>query len=98
MARRVLKYEAGRYYAGKVVRADIDLSVFVAIKEDVFTGDGVAYQFALTDTPYQTTVEVYVNGLRESHSEWSLKGKTLTLSYAPQTGDVVVIRYFSCDN
>lgn len=98
MARQVLKYESGRFYRGKVKREDIDLSVFAAISEEVFVGDGVTYQFQLTGEPYQTTIEVYVNGLRESHSEWTLSGNVVTLSYAPQDGDVVVIRYLKYDN
>lgn len=97
MAKRILKYELGKYYTGKVGLNDIDLSVFASVMEDKFVADGTSYQYGLSKSAYVSTIEVFINGLRESRDEWSYSDGVVTLSYAPDLGDVVVIRYIGYD-
>lgn len=97
MAKQILKYERGKYYAGRVKVEDIDLSVFAAIIEDEFIADGTSYQFTLSKMAFVPTIEVFVNGLKESKDEWGYGNGIITLSYAPIAGDVVTIRYMGYD-
>lgn len=68
------------------------------IDEEVPTGDinGVNTAYTLANTPVATSVKVYLNGQRLKNGggfDWTLSGTTLTLTYAPETSDVLVVEY-----
>jgi len=50
--------------------------------------------FVLLYTPIDGTERVYLNGLRlEKNEDYTLNGKTITLSYAPSVGSKIIVDY-----
>lgn len=55
--------------------------------EDLFNGDGVEDEFTLSADPLaEENIDVYVSGVRQEQTSWSLSGTTLTFSEAPPSG------------
>jgi hypothetical protein len=68
------------------------------IDEEVPTGaiNGSNTAFTLANSPVETSVKVYLNGQRLASGagfDFTVSGTALTLAYAPDTGDVLVVEY-----
>ena len=62
---------------------------------EVPTGDidGSNTSFTISSTPVADTLSVYINGIKQSPTHYSLTGTTLTLSTAPLTGTELLVDY-----
>lgn len=59
----------------------------ISASEDLFNGDGVDTTFTLSVDPLaEENIDVYVSGVRQEQTSWSLSGTTLTFSEAPPSG------------
>jgi hypothetical protein len=68
------------------------------IDEEVPTGaiNGSNTAFTLANSPVETSVKVYLNGQRLASGagfDFTVSGTALTLAYAPDTGDFLVVEY-----
>lgn len=60
--------------------------VYASLPVDTFTGDGSTVAYTLTTRPGTTSgVSVYINGVRQAVSTYSVNGLTLTFVTAPPT-------------
>ena len=63
-------------------------------KVNTASGDGSTTVFALTHTPIaENQMQVEVNGLIAHPDDFSLSGKNVTFTAAPETDSKVVFRY-----
>jgi hypothetical protein len=61
---------------------------------DNFTGNGTTQIFTLTATPYNINgTFVYINGVYQNKSTYTLSGTTLTFSTAPPTTSSIEVMY-----
>ena len=65
---------------GTTVKATV-ASLFSAQTTNVFTGTGAQVAFTLTKAP--NGLNVYINGVYQNHSSFSVASTTLTFSQAP---------------
>lgn len=90
----------GRLYIKKSVNGVEEIVGFYgsnfseeSIYVDTFSGDGSTAAFVLSYSPKSDQyVYVTVNGVQQHISEYSLDGQTITLTEAPEVGDLVEIR------
>ena len=76
--------------SGNIVESDIQ------VENESATCDGVEVDFELSNTPLSASLDVYLNGLRQedgSGKDYTVAGTTVTFATAPDTGDILVIRY-----
>tara|TARA_Y100001937_G_scaffold93524_1_gene126678 strand:+ start:13506 stop:16829 length:3324 start_codon:yes stop_codon:yes gene_type:complete len=74
-------------------------NVAVDVGVDTFNGDSSTTAFTLTSEPTtDQNVIVTINGVSQHIDAYSLSGKTLTLSAAPITGDVIEARTITGTN
>jgi hypothetical protein len=67
--------------------ADISISVPQQFIVNTFSGTGAQVSFTLTRAPYdKTRTLVFVNGLYQNKSTYSVSGTTLTFNSAPSAG------------
>ena len=77
----------------------IGSNVAVDVGVDTFNGDSSTTAFTLTSEPTtDQNVIVTINGVSQHIDAYSLSGKTLTLSAAPETGDVIEARTITGTN
>lgn len=77
-----------RYYNGTVF---IDTSSG-KVKVNTFTGNGVQTSFILSDAPItDEAVSVYIGGVYQNHTEFSVSGQTLTFTEAPSSGNEIEV-------
>jgi len=75
-----------------------DATSGMVVTREVPTGDvnGSNMEFVLANTPNVGTEQVFVNGtLQQSGAgkDYSISGDTITFSYAPQSGDIILVNY-----
>lgn len=78
-----------------MVGRDLDEMIYASAltsKWDVFTGDGSQTAFELSRDPQAVTV-VSVSGTELDGSAWTLSGRTLTFTDAPEDGAEVIVAY-----
>jgi hypothetical protein len=62
---------------------------------DDFTGNGSTVVFTLSNSPRsENNVQVYINGVYQNKSTFSLTGATLTFSQAPPLTSSIEVTYF----
>ena len=62
------------------------------VQNDTFTGDGTTTSFNLSISPSNIAhTLVYINGVYQEKSTYSVSGSTLTLSEAAETGDTIEV-------
>ena len=62
------------------------------VQNDTFTGDGTTTSFNLSISPSNIAhTLVYINGVYQEKSTYSVSGSTLTLSQAAETGDTIEV-------
>jgi hypothetical protein len=60
---------------------------------DTFTGNGSTVDYTLSTTPAnENAIDVYLNGIYQNKSTFSLSGSTLTFSTAPTTGTDIEVK------
>ena len=60
---------------------------------DTFTGDGSTVDYTLSSTPASTdAVDVYLNGIYQNKSNFSVSGTTLTFSTAPTASTAIEVK------
>ena len=80
------------YFHHAFSRCSIDLSTIVA---DQLTGDGSATAFTLSRSiSDENNTFVFINGVYQDKSTYSLSGTTLTFSTAPQNGYTIEVMSF----
>ena len=90
--------------AGKLDYKDVDVD-FVAesdilVENESANCDGIEVAFTLAVTPIVNSVDVFLNGLYQeegSGKDFTLSGTTITFAIAPETGDILIIRYIASD-
>lgn len=75
-----------------------DATSGMVVTREVPTGDvnGSNMEFVLANTPNVGTEQVFVNGtLQQSGAgkDYLISGDTITFSYAPQSGDIILVNY-----
>ncbi len=55
--------------------------------------NGTNTTFTTSNTPLAGTLRLYLNGVRLLNSQWTLAGTSVTLTTAPQPGDVLAVDY-----
>lgn len=66
------------------------------ISKDSFVGDGIETQYQLSVTPTSATyTEVFISGVYQEASTYTLSADTITLSAAPDSGDTLEIVTFN---
>ena len=75
-----------------------DATSGMVVTREVPTGDvnGSNMEFVLANTPNVGTEQVFVNGtLQQSGSgkDYLISGDTITFSYSPQSGDIILVNY-----
>jgi hypothetical protein len=75
---------------GATVKATV-ASLFSAQTTDVFTGTGAQVAFTLTKAP--NGLDVYINGVYQNHSSFSVASTTLTFSEAPPATSTIEVNY-----
>jgi hypothetical protein len=76
--------------SGTTVKATV-ASLFTAQTTQNFTGTGSQVAFTLTKAP--NGLNVYVNGVYQNHSSFSVVGTTLTFSQAPPVTSAIEAVY-----
>jgi hypothetical protein len=62
---------------------------------DNFTGNGSTLVFTLSNSPRsENNIQVYINGVYQNKSTFSLSGATLTFSAAPPLTSLIEVTYF----
>jgi len=62
---------------------------------DDFTGTGSTLAFTLSNSPKsENNVQVYINGVYQNKSSFTLSGATLTFSEAPPLTSLIEVTYF----
>ena len=62
---------------------------------DDFTGTGSTLMFTLSNSPKsENNVQVYINGVYQNKSSFTLSGATLTFSEAPPLTSLIEVTYF----
>jgi hypothetical protein len=61
-------------------------------KTDEFTWDWVLFDFTLSET-YSSWAKVYINGLRQKTTNYSITGTVLSFVVEPLSGDEVLVDY-----
>ena len=65
------------------------------ISVDDFTGNGSTIAFTLSASPNtENNIQVYINGVYQNKSTFSLSGATLTFSAAPPLTSLIEVTYF----
>ena len=65
------------------------------ISVDDFTGNGSTVAFTLSASPNtENNLQVYINGVYQNKSTFSLSGATLTFSEAPPLTSLIEVTYF----
>ena len=60
-----------------------------------FTGDGASVNFTLVTPPNtENNIQVYINGVYQNKSSFTLSGATLTFSEAPPLTSLIEVTYF----
>jgi hypothetical protein len=60
-----------------------------------FTGDGASVSFTLVTPPNtENNIQVYINGVYQNKSSFTLSGATLTFSEAPPLTSLIEVTYF----
>ena len=69
----------------------------LVVEEDSFLGDGTTVAFDLTSSiQRESQTQVYIDGVYQSKSNYTVSGKTITFSEAPESGtDIEVIHLIS---
>ena len=66
-------------------------STSYVVKDD-FTGDGTTVDFTLSATPTSIlNTNVFINGVYQNKSAYTISGSTLTFSVAPSNGDAIEV-------
>ena len=66
------------------------------VSKDSFVGDGIETQYQLSVTPTSATyTEVFISGVYQEASTYTLSADTITLSAAPDSGDTLEIVTFN---
>jgi hypothetical protein len=66
------------------------------ITKDSFTSNGTQVDYVLSQTPVSTTyIEVFISGVYQEDSTYTLTGDTVTLSNAADSGDTIEIVAFN---
>jgi hypothetical protein len=76
--------------------AGLSTSNFVDSEVPSGTVNGVNVTFTLANTPTAGTVHLYANGLRMkagASEDYTISGATITMTTAPETGDVILADY-----
>jgi hypothetical protein len=62
---------------------------------DDFTGNGSTLVFTLSNSPRsENNIQVYINGVYQNKSTFTLSGATLTFSEAPPLTSLIEVTYF----
>jgi hypothetical protein len=65
------------------------------ISVDDFTGNGSTVAFTLSASPNtENNIQVYINGVYQNKSSFTLSGATLTFSEAPPLTSLIEVTYF----
>ena len=61
-----------------------------------FTGDGSTVAFTLTQDPKsENNTQIYINGVYQQKTDYTVSGTTLTFDTAPETGDIIEVNMFT---
>ena len=61
-----------------------------------FTGDGSTVAFTLSQDPKsENNTQIYINGVYQQKTDYTVSGTTLTFDTAPETGDIVEVNMFT---
>ena len=61
-----------------------------------FTGDGSTVAFTLSQDPKsENNTQIYINGVYQQKTDYTVSGTTLTFDTAPETGDIIEVNMFT---
>ena len=61
-----------------------------------FTGDGSTTAFTLTSAPgSENNTQIYINGVYQQKTDYTVSGTTLTFDTAPTSGDIIEVNMFT---
>ena len=61
-----------------------------------FTGDGSTTAFTLSQDPKsETNTQIYINGVYQQKTDYTVSGTTLTFDTAPTSGDIIEVNMFT---
>ena len=61
-----------------------------------FTGDGSTTAFTLSQDPKsETNTQIYINGVYQQKTDYTVSGTTLTFDTAPTNGDIIEVNMFT---
>ena len=64
-----------------------------------FTGDGSTTAFTLTSAPgSENNTQIYINGVYQQKTDYTVSGTTLTFDTAPSNGDIIEVNSFTVTN
>ena len=64
-----------------------------------FTGDGSTTAFTLTSAPgSENNTQIYINGVYQQKTDYTVSGTTLTFDTAPTSGDIIEVNSFTVTN
>ena len=61
-----------------------------------FTGDGSTTAFTLSSAPgSENNTQIYINGVYQQKTDYTVSGTTLTFDTAPTSGDIIEVNMFT---